>query len=323
MTVPNVLPTCRPCGRSRRGLHGRYASASPTAWRPTWCWTWPTGWTRSSPCWPAIARRSSSGCPTTGHARRGAGGRHGQAGAGSAAGSRTLRPQADRFRRELIAAFGPQRGAEIEAAEVYEISEYASPLYARADAPTASSASSAESDPRLGVRPPDPLAQRLGQCSNVGHVQFLGPGRFVPRPSRASTSSTAGFVQPLLQRAEHDAAQELAAMEEQGPDECERTPGRGCGPAQGSSSTIWRKAEVTFGRGQKTVGGKVRTDLAPGTGLHPDAQAPIVFGARPGRRSGRPALFGSWRSWSPAAGLRPTGSPARAWRCCKADLPPA
>ena len=30
------------------------------------------------------------------------------------------------FRRELLAAFGPQRGAEIEAAEVFEISEYAS-----------------------------------------------------------------------------------------------------------------------------------------------------------------------------------------------------
>jgi len=36
------------------------------------------------------------------------------------------RRRADWFRRELIAAFGPQRGAEIEAAEVYEISEYAS-----------------------------------------------------------------------------------------------------------------------------------------------------------------------------------------------------
>ena len=37
-----------------------------------------------------------------------------------------LRRRAQWFRRELIAAFGPQRGAEIEAAELYEISEYAS-----------------------------------------------------------------------------------------------------------------------------------------------------------------------------------------------------
>ncbi len=37
-----------------------------------------------------------------------------------------VRRRAAWFRRELIAAFGPQRGAEIEAAEVYEISEYAS-----------------------------------------------------------------------------------------------------------------------------------------------------------------------------------------------------
>jgi N-acetylglucosamine malate deacetylase 1 len=36
------------------------------------------------------------------------------------------RPRAARFRRELIAAYGPQRGNEIEACEAYEISEYAS-----------------------------------------------------------------------------------------------------------------------------------------------------------------------------------------------------
>jgi N-acetylglucosamine malate deacetylase 1 len=37
-----------------------------------------------------------------------------------------MRRRAEWFRRELIAAFGPERGAEIEAVEVYEISEYAS-----------------------------------------------------------------------------------------------------------------------------------------------------------------------------------------------------
>ena len=37
-----------------------------------------------------------------------------------------MRRRVQWFRPELIAAFGPQRGAEIEAAEVYEISEYAS-----------------------------------------------------------------------------------------------------------------------------------------------------------------------------------------------------
>jgi hypothetical protein len=36
-----------------------------------------------------------------------------------------VRPRAQRFRRELIAAYGPERGSDIEAAEVYEISEYA------------------------------------------------------------------------------------------------------------------------------------------------------------------------------------------------------
>jgi N-acetylglucosamine malate deacetylase 1 len=38
---------------------------------------------------------------------------------------RHIRPRADRFRKELIAAFGPERGRQIEAAEVFEISEYA------------------------------------------------------------------------------------------------------------------------------------------------------------------------------------------------------
>lgn len=36
-----------------------------------------------------------------------------------------IRPRADRFRPQLIAAFGEDRGRQIEAAEVYEISEYA------------------------------------------------------------------------------------------------------------------------------------------------------------------------------------------------------
>jgi LmbE family N-acetylglucosaminyl deacetylase len=36
-----------------------------------------------------------------------------------------MRRRVERFRRELVAAYGAQRGAEIEAAEVYEISEYA------------------------------------------------------------------------------------------------------------------------------------------------------------------------------------------------------
>jgi LmbE family N-acetylglucosaminyl deacetylase len=36
-----------------------------------------------------------------------------------------IRPRADRFRAQLIAAFGEARGRQIEAAEVFEISEYA------------------------------------------------------------------------------------------------------------------------------------------------------------------------------------------------------
>lgn len=43
-----------------------------------------------------------------------------------------LRPQSDRYRQELIDIFGSQRGEAIELAEVYEISEYASPLDAAA-----------------------------------------------------------------------------------------------------------------------------------------------------------------------------------------------
>jgi len=38
------------------------------------------------------------------------------------------RPRADRYRKELIAVYGPERGGRIEYAEVFEISEYASPL---------------------------------------------------------------------------------------------------------------------------------------------------------------------------------------------------
>jgi hypothetical protein len=38
-----------------------------------------------------------------------------------------LRPQADRYRDELIAVYGPARGAAIEYAEVFEVSEYAAP----------------------------------------------------------------------------------------------------------------------------------------------------------------------------------------------------
>jgi N-acetylglucosamine malate deacetylase 1 len=39
-----------------------------------------------------------------------------------------LRPYAHRYRRELIAAYGPVRGSQIEFAEVFEISEYGAPL---------------------------------------------------------------------------------------------------------------------------------------------------------------------------------------------------
>jgi LmbE family N-acetylglucosaminyl deacetylase len=39
-----------------------------------------------------------------------------------------LRPQASRYRNELIATYGQERGSRIEWAEAYEISEYAAPL---------------------------------------------------------------------------------------------------------------------------------------------------------------------------------------------------
>jgi hypothetical protein len=43
-----------------------------------------------------------------------------------------LRPQADRYRRELIETYGAARGGQIEYVEAYEISEYAAPLDAAA-----------------------------------------------------------------------------------------------------------------------------------------------------------------------------------------------
>lgn len=39
-----------------------------------------------------------------------------------------LRPQADRYRNELVARYGERRGRKVEYAEVFEISEYAAPL---------------------------------------------------------------------------------------------------------------------------------------------------------------------------------------------------
>ena len=42
--------------------------------------------------------------------------------------TRAARPRADRYRNELIAAYGKERGSQIESAEVYEISEYAATL---------------------------------------------------------------------------------------------------------------------------------------------------------------------------------------------------
>lgn len=39
-----------------------------------------------------------------------------------------LRPQANRYRNELIARYGASRGQHVEFAEVYEVSEYAAPL---------------------------------------------------------------------------------------------------------------------------------------------------------------------------------------------------
>lgn len=43
-----------------------------------------------------------------------------------------LRPQANRYRGELIAQYGPAHGSAIEYAEVFEVSEYATPLDAAA-----------------------------------------------------------------------------------------------------------------------------------------------------------------------------------------------
>jgi LmbE family N-acetylglucosaminyl deacetylase len=43
-----------------------------------------------------------------------------------------LRPQADRYRAELVATYGAQRGASVEMTEAFEISEYAAPLDAAA-----------------------------------------------------------------------------------------------------------------------------------------------------------------------------------------------
>lgn len=42
--------------------------------------------------------------------------------------SEMVRPRAERYRKELIAAYGLERGSQIEYAEVFEISEYGSPL---------------------------------------------------------------------------------------------------------------------------------------------------------------------------------------------------
>ena len=39
-----------------------------------------------------------------------------------------LRPQTDRYRQQLVARYGDERGRQIEFAEVFEISEYAAPL---------------------------------------------------------------------------------------------------------------------------------------------------------------------------------------------------
>ncbi len=41
---------------------------------------------------------------------------------------RQIRPRAERYRRELIATYGPERGSRIELAEMFEISQYGTPL---------------------------------------------------------------------------------------------------------------------------------------------------------------------------------------------------
>jgi N-acetylglucosamine malate deacetylase 1 len=38
-----------------------------------------------------------------------------------------LRPRTERFRQALVAAYGPARGNEVRACEVFEISQYAAP----------------------------------------------------------------------------------------------------------------------------------------------------------------------------------------------------
>ena len=43
-----------------------------------------------------------------------------------------LRPMADLYRERLLECYGAQRGAAIEFAEVYEVSEYAAPMDAAA-----------------------------------------------------------------------------------------------------------------------------------------------------------------------------------------------
>lgn len=42
--------------------------------------------------------------------------------------ARAARPRADRYRREIVAAYGEERGGQIEFAEMYEISEYAAAM---------------------------------------------------------------------------------------------------------------------------------------------------------------------------------------------------
>jgi hypothetical protein len=46
--------------------------------------------------------------------------------------TRHVRPQADRYREALVAQYGQQRGQGVQYCEVFEISEYASPLDAAA-----------------------------------------------------------------------------------------------------------------------------------------------------------------------------------------------
>ncbi len=67
-----------------------------------------------------------------------------------------LREQANRFRKELIAAYGSERGAKVEFAEAFEISEYASKLDAAAKGRLFPLSSSGASNPgRAKVHFPD------------------------------------------------------------------------------------------------------------------------------------------------------------------------